>query len=123
MNPHPFDPGYSGMSTACNELVIRDGDTDECGLPADDPIHAEERPAGGPTRRELAWYVLRQFGDERWPKPGSFYESLVDTIARADPQNQARLALAYDELVGYVQMAQRDDDGMDRLSIIASRNR
>ena len=72
-----------------------------------------------PGRRELAWYVLRQFGDERWPRPGSFYESLVDTVARADPGNMARLAIAYPELVEFVRKAQNDPAGMTVLGEIA----
>ena len=69
--------------------------------------------------RELAWYVLRQFGDLRWPRPGSFYESLVDTTARADPTNMARLALGFPELVRMVAQAQNDEDGMAALVVIA----
>jgi hypothetical protein len=72
-----------------------------------------------PGRRELAWYVLRQFGDENWPRPGSFYESLVDTVARADPTNQARLAIAYPELVAFVRKAQDDLGGMIELRLVA----
>lgn len=72
-----------------------------------------------PTTRELAWYVLRQFGDLAWPRPGSFYEALVDTVARADAVNQARLALAYPELVGLVRTAQIEPDGMDKLRVMA----
>lgn len=72
-----------------------------------------------PGRRELAWYVLRQFGDLNWPKPGSFYEALVDTIARADPRHQSKLAVAYPELVTFVRMAQHDPGGMDELRALA----
>ena len=67
------------------------------------------------TDRELAWYVLRQFGDRRWPRPGSFYESLVDTIARADPTNTALLALGFPRLVAMVDTAQNDPEGMASL--------
>jgi len=72
-----------------------------------------------PTQRELAWYVLRQFGEENWPRPGSFYESLVETVARADPTNQARLAMAYPQLVGLVRKAQNEFGGMIELRLMA----
>lgn len=72
-----------------------------------------------PTSRELAWYVLRQFGDPNWPRPGSFYESLVETVARADPTNQARLAVAFPELVRLVALAQNEPGGMVELRLMA----
>lgn len=73
-----------------------------------------------PGRRELAWYVLRQFGDLRWPKAGSFYESLVDTCARADPTNLARLAQGFPTLTFMVRLAQNDEGGMALLEALAN---
>lgn len=72
-----------------------------------------------PGGRELAWYVLRQFGELNWPRPGSFYESLVDTATRADPSNRARLALAYPELMRLIHLAQDEPDGMIELRLMA----
>lgn len=37
---HAFDAGYSGMSSACNHLVLRDGYGGACGLPREHPVHA-----------------------------------------------------------------------------------
>lgn len=39
---HEFDPGYTGMSEACNRLVLRDDYGDDCGLPREHPIHVHE---------------------------------------------------------------------------------
>lgn len=36
---HAFDPGYSGMSKTCNQLVMRNDYGDDCNLPREDPIH------------------------------------------------------------------------------------
>jgi hypothetical protein len=40
--PHPFEPSYTGM--VCERMVMRDGGGDQCGLPADHPIHREATP-------------------------------------------------------------------------------
>lgn len=39
MKTHEFDPGQTGMSTECNQLVVRE-DTEECGLPRWHPDHS-----------------------------------------------------------------------------------
>jgi len=41
---HEFDPGYSGQSTECNHLVLRDGVGDECGRARNHSIHGYENP-------------------------------------------------------------------------------
>lgn len=69
-----------------------------------------------PTDQELAHYVLRHFGSEQHIRPGSFYESLIHTIAAADPHNQRKLALGFPTLVRMVAAAQNDPTGMAQLA-------
>lgn len=63
----------------------------------------------------LAQYVLGHFGYANGPKPGSFYESLIVTIAKADPSNRARLSQGFPMLVDMMTAAQDSPDGVNRL--------
>jgi len=38
IDPHPYGDSYTGMR--CGAMVMRHGGGDQCGLPADHPIHA-----------------------------------------------------------------------------------
>lgn len=69
----------------------------------------------------IAAQVLWHFEGPAPPslKPGSFIASLIDTIAHADPTNQARLALGFPGYVMAVSWAQNFADGIGELRAIA----
>lgn len=75
-----------------------------------------------PTDQELAHYVLRHFGSTNHIRPGSFYESLIHTIAAADPLNRGLLAQGFPTLVRMVAAAQDDPNGMKLLADTAMNN-
>lgn len=70
----------------------------------------------GQAAHAALWHFDRQPGV--W-EPGGFTIALVEVITRADPENRARLALGFPELVAAVLLAQGRTDGIERLRKIA----
>ena len=54
---------------------------------------------------------------------GSFTTGLIDLIARADPQNQAKLGLGFPGYVHAVYIAQNSETGITELRAIAAQER
>ncbi len=69
---------------------------------------------------DVAAHVLFHFGRDGGYQAGGFTESLVTAIDRADPTNQARLALGFPEYVAAVTTIQNDRAGIERLQDIAA---
>jgi hypothetical protein len=63
--------------------------------------------------------VLAYFGDHRGVQPSHFTQALLKTIGRADPDNQARLALGFPGYVAAHHLAANTPDGMHQLLLIA----
>lgn len=70
-----------------------------------------------PTPHE-ACQVLWPLAREGY-EPGSFVDSLIETMCRADPGNLAKLALGFPGYASAVHAYKNDDDGLDRLRSVA----
>ncbi|MEU9498193.1 hypothetical protein [Streptomyces sp. NPDC048196] len=72
---------------------------------------------------EVPWatacHVLWMFGEDGGMRPGSFTEQLINTCARADVMQLARLAQAYPAEAHAVHLAKNTEDGITRLRTIA----
>lgn len=83
---HPFDPGYTGMSTACNSLVERDGHGADCGLPREHPLHTGPVDASADL---VTWAMPREDARDllRWLRhnrpigmPDRTFDGLIDAL-------------------------------------------
>lgn len=63
---------------------------------------------------QIAGHVLWHFRREGY-EPGSFVQTLIELIARADVPNRLALAREYGGYTEAVTLAQQLDDGIDRL--------
>ena len=71
-----------------------------------------------PTVARHTLYHFREGGYA----PGSFVQSLLETIGRADPFNTAILSSGYPRYVAAMRLAREVDGGIDTLKRIASRS-
>jgi hypothetical protein len=69
---------------------------------------------------ETARHVLWMFGSEGGYRPGSFTQRLLELLAHADRVNLAKLAQAYPAEAAAVDLAQNDENGIAKLSRIAT---
>lgn len=65
--------------------------------------------------REVLWFYGREGGQE----PGSFVESLIRTMARADAFNLTKLGWAFPGYATAVRWMKQFEDGADRLRQVA----
>lgn len=70
-----------------------------------------------PVTPEVANEVLFHLGYGGYP-PGGFIDALLKAWGRADPRNHRRLAAAFPEYAGAVELAQQPG-GIDQLSVLA----
>lgn len=75
-----------------------------------------------PITPKMAAHVLHHFGSGGIPA-GSFTTGLIALIARADPQNQAKLGLGFPGYVHAVYIAQNRETGITELRAIAAEER
>lgn len=74
------------------------------------------KPQDVETARNVLWY----FGDsERGWQPGSFTESLIKTVCKADMENISRLSRGFPVLVSMVNTAKTYMNGMQLLQEFA----
>jgi hypothetical protein len=69
--------------------------------------------------REMAGHVLWHFEQPGRMRPGAFTRHLIAAIESADRKNEAILKQAYPELSAAVDLARRNEDGIDELQQIA----
>ncbi|MFD6551290.1 hypothetical protein [Streptomyces sp. NPDC058398] len=69
---------------------------------------------------ETARHVLWTFACAGGYQPGSFTLKLLELLASADPANTRRLATAFPAEAEAVRMAKNDQDGIAKLTAIAS---
>lgn len=67
-----------------------------------------------------AAHVLWFFAGGEGYRPGSFTESLISTMAKADSGNMARLALSFPGLCAAVSLAKNSPTGIETLRAIAN---
>ncbi|MFF8902602.1 hypothetical protein ACF082_34610 [Streptomyces lydicus] len=85
-------------------------------------IEEKSQPEPG-AEPEVPWvtarHVLWTFSEDGGMRPGSFTQQLIDTCARADVMQLARLAQAYPAEAHAVHLAKNTEDGIARLQAIA----
>lgn len=69
---HPFDPGYTGMSEYCNQLVMRDGYGATCAKAREHPEHYK------PEIEKLARRFMEMYGGDKVREPGNIGIGRID---------------------------------------------
>lgn len=85
-------------------------------IPPESPI--EVTPELQKAAREVLWF-FRGYGDNSSP-PSGFFEQLITTLCRADPENLGRMYLAFPEHTLCVNLAKNTLTGIDQLKAWAS---
>jgi len=69
--------------------------------------------------KDTARHVLWMFGTEGGYRPGTFTQKLLELLAYADPENTAKLAVAFPAEAEAVRIAKYERDGAEQLLRIA----
>lgn len=76
-------------------------------------------PTPHPIPEPVAAHVLAHFAPGEGYRPGSFFATLIVLMARADPRNLDRLAVAFPDYARAVRLAKDTPGGMTELRTIA----